>query len=91
MTMSSLRMQAVMTTLERLLNGEFIHPSTWFGVIFYALVFLALAWVGFRSLRIALEQLEGRAGKAHELAGRCGVLRHRLRTVRHRCVSGVDP
>ena len=21
-----------MTTLERLLNGEFIHPSTWFGV-----------------------------------------------------------
>ena len=49
----------MMTTLERLLNGEFIHPSTWFGAIFYALVFLVLAWVGLRSLRIALAQLEG--------------------------------
>lgn len=48
-----------MTAFERLLNGEFVNPSTWFGVIFYALVFLALVWVGLRSLRITLAQLEG--------------------------------
>ncbi len=48
-----------MTTVERLFNGEFVDPSTLFGVIFYALVCLALAWVGLRSLRITLAQLEG--------------------------------
>lgn len=48
-----------MTTLERVLSGEFVDPSTLFGVIFYALVFLTLAWVGLRSLRITLAQLDG--------------------------------
>lgn len=48
-----------MTTIERILHGEFVDPSTLFGVIFYALVFLTLAWVGLRSLRIALAQLDG--------------------------------
>jgi small-conductance mechanosensitive channel len=48
-----------MTTLERFLNGEFVNPGTVLGVIFYAVVFVALAWVGIRSLRIALTQLEG--------------------------------
>jgi small conductance mechanosensitive channel len=48
-----------MTTLERFLNGEFVNPSTVLGALFYAAVFFTLAWVGLRSLRIALTQLEG--------------------------------
>lgn len=48
-----------MTALERILSGEFVNPDTLFGAIFYALVFLGLAWVSLRSLRLTLERLEG--------------------------------
>jgi small-conductance mechanosensitive channel len=48
-----------MTPLERILSGEFVNPGTLFGVIFYALVFLLLAWFSLRSLRVTLERLEG--------------------------------
>jgi small-conductance mechanosensitive channel len=48
-----------MTALERILSGEFVNPDTLFGVIFYALVFLALAWLSLRSLRVTLRRLEG--------------------------------
>lgn len=48
-----------MKALERILSGEFVNPGTLFGVIFYALVFLGLAWLSLRSLRLALERLEG--------------------------------
>jgi small-conductance mechanosensitive channel len=48
-----------MTALERILSGEFVNPDTLFGVVFYALVFLALAWVSLRSLRATLKRLEG--------------------------------
>jgi small-conductance mechanosensitive channel len=48
-----------MTPLERILSGEFVNPGTLFGVIFYALVFLLLAWLSLRSLRVTLERLEG--------------------------------
>lgn len=48
-----------MTALERILSGEFVNPDTLFGVIFYALVFLGLAWLSLRSLRLTLERLEG--------------------------------
>lgn len=48
-----------MTALERILSGEFVNPDTLFGAIFYALVFLGLAWLSLRSLRLTLERLEG--------------------------------
>jgi small conductance mechanosensitive channel len=48
-----------MTPLERILSGEFVNPGTLFGVIFYALVLLLLAWLSLRSLRVTLERLEG--------------------------------
>ena len=48
-----------MTTLERILSGEFINPATLLGIIFYALLFLLLAWLGARSLRLTLTRLEG--------------------------------
>ena len=48
-----------MKALERILSGEFVNPGTLFGGIFYALVFLGLAWLSIRSLRLALERLEG--------------------------------
>ena len=48
-----------MKVLERILSGEFVNPATLFGAIFYALVFLGLAWVSLRSLRVALLRLEG--------------------------------
>ena len=48
-----------MTALERILSGEFVNPDTLFGAIFYALVFLGLAWLSLRSLRVTLERLEG--------------------------------
>jgi small-conductance mechanosensitive channel len=48
-----------MTALERILSGEFINPDTLFGAIFYALVFLGLAWLSLRSLRVTLDRLEG--------------------------------
>lgn len=48
-----------MTVLERILSGEFVNPATLFGAIFYALVFLVLAWLSLRSLRVTLARLEG--------------------------------
>jgi small-conductance mechanosensitive channel len=48
-----------MTPLERILSGEFVNPGTLFGVIFYALVFLLVAWLSMRSLHVTLERLEG--------------------------------
>lgn len=48
-----------MNVLERIIRGEFVNPGTLFGVIFYALVFLGLAWLSLRSLRVALVRLEG--------------------------------
>jgi small-conductance mechanosensitive channel len=48
-----------MTPLERILSGEFVNPGTLFGVIFYALVFLLVAWLSLRSLHVTLERLEG--------------------------------
>jgi small-conductance mechanosensitive channel len=48
-----------MKVMERILNGEFVNPGTLFGAIFYGLVFLGLAWLSLRSLRVALERLEG--------------------------------
>lgn len=48
-----------MRALERILSGEFVNPATLLGGIFYALAFLALAWLSLRSLRLALERLEG--------------------------------
>jgi small-conductance mechanosensitive channel len=49
-----------MKALEPILSGEFFDPGTLFGAIFYALVFLGLAWLSLRSLRVTLERLEGR-------------------------------
>lgn len=48
-----------MTALERILSGEFVNPDTLLGAIFYAVVFLGLAWLSLRSLRLTLERLEG--------------------------------
>ena len=48
-----------MTALERILSGEFVNPGTFFGAIFYALVFLGLARLRLRSLRVTLARLEG--------------------------------
>lgn len=48
-----------MTLFERILRGEFINPATWFGALFYALVFFVLAWLGARSLGLAMSRLEG--------------------------------
>lgn len=48
-----------MTALDRILSGEFVNPGTLFGAIFYALVFLVLAWLSLRSLRITLARLKG--------------------------------
>jgi hypothetical protein len=48
-----------MTPLERILSREFVNPGTLFGVIFYALVFLLVAWLSMRSLHVTLERLEG--------------------------------
>ena len=47
-----------MAVLERILDGEFINPATLLGAIFYALLFLFLAWLGARSLHLALLRLE---------------------------------
>ncbi len=47
-----------MTILERVLSGQFINPATLLGAIFYALLFLLLAWIGARSLRLTLTKLE---------------------------------
>jgi small-conductance mechanosensitive channel len=48
-----------MTTLERILSGEFVNPGTLFGAVFYGLVFLVLAWLSLRSLHLTLARLEG--------------------------------
>jgi small-conductance mechanosensitive channel len=47
-----------MIVLERILNGEFINPATLPGALFYAFVFVVLAWLGARSLRFTLARLE---------------------------------
>src|SRR5262245_22172356 len=47
-----------MNLMERILHGEFVNPATLVGAIFYALLFLFLAWRGARSLRLALTRLE---------------------------------
>ena len=47
-----------MAVLKRILSGEFINPATLLGAIFYALLFIVLAWLGARSLRLALTSLE---------------------------------
>jgi small conductance mechanosensitive channel len=47
-----------MAVLERILRGEFVNPGTLLGAIFYALLFLFLAWLGARSLRLTLMRLE---------------------------------
>ena len=44
--------------VERILRGEFVDPDTLFGAIFYALLFLFVAWLGARSLRLVLVRLE---------------------------------
>ena len=54
-----LLVEANMKVLERILSGEFVNTGTLFGAIFYGLVFLGLAWLSLRSLRVALERLEG--------------------------------
>lgn len=48
-----------MGALERILSGEFVDPGTPFGFIFYALVFLGLAWLSLRSLRLTLDRRKG--------------------------------
>ncbi|MBU6433797.1 MAG: mechanosensitive ion channel family protein [Nitrospirae bacterium] len=48
-----------MRALERILSGEFVNPATLLGVIFYALMFLGMAWLSLRSLRLTLVRLEG--------------------------------
>ena len=48
-----------MTSLKLIFSGEFVNPDTLFGVIFYALAFLMLAWLSPRSLRLAMKRLEG--------------------------------
>lgn len=48
-----------MTALERILSGEFVNPGTFFGAIFYALMFLVLAWLSLRSLHLTLARLAG--------------------------------
>ena len=47
-----------MAVLTRILSGEFINPATLLGAIFYALLFIVLAWLGARSLRLTLMRLE---------------------------------
>lgn len=47
-----------MTVLERIFHGEFVNPATLLGAIFYALLFILLAWLAAHSLRLALMRLE---------------------------------
>jgi len=47
-----------MAVLERILRGEFVNPATVLGAIFYAVLFLFLASLGARSLRLTLMRLE---------------------------------
>jgi small-conductance mechanosensitive channel len=47
-----------MTLVERILRGEFVNPDTLLGAIFYALLFLSLAWLGAHSMRLVLVRLE---------------------------------
>jgi small-conductance mechanosensitive channel len=48
-----------MTVFEQILYGEFINPATLVGVLFYALVFLLLGWLGTRFLDLSTNRLEG--------------------------------
>jgi small-conductance mechanosensitive channel len=47
-----------MVLIDRILRGEFINPDTLLGAMFYALLFLFLAWLGARSMRLVLVRLE---------------------------------
>ncbi len=43
-----------MTILDRFLRGEFVNPATLLGALFYGLVFLVLAGLATRALRLAV-------------------------------------
>jgi small-conductance mechanosensitive channel len=47
---------------ERLIGGEFTNPSTWPGMIFYAVVFLVVALLASRALRLAVDTVLERHG-----------------------------
>lgn len=49
-----------MEVLDQILRGEFVNPATLLGAIFYALLFLFLARLGARSLRLTLLHVEDR-------------------------------
>jgi len=55
---SDFPLEASMAILERILRGEFVNPATVLGAIFYAVLFLFLASLGARSLRLTLVRLE---------------------------------
>jgi small-conductance mechanosensitive channel len=47
-----------MIVIDRVLQGEFINPSTFLGALFYAAVFFMLTLLAIRSLRMALVPLQ---------------------------------
>ena len=47
-----------MIVIDRVLQGEFINPSTFLGALFYAVVFFMLTLLAIRSLRMALVPLQ---------------------------------
>ncbi len=50
-------MESTITILDRFLRGEFVNPATLLGALFYGLVFLALAGLAARALRLAVTNL----------------------------------
>jgi small conductance mechanosensitive channel len=46
-----------MAVLDSFLPIQFIRPETFFGALFYALVFLLVAWLGARVLRLSVARL----------------------------------
>jgi small-conductance mechanosensitive channel len=47
-------LESTITLLDRFLQGEFVNPATLLGALFYGLVFLVLAGLAARALRLAV-------------------------------------
>ena len=50
-------MESTITLLDRFLRGEFVNPATVLGALFYGLVFLVLAGLASRFLRLAVTKV----------------------------------
>lgn len=50
-------MESTITILDRFLRGEFVNPATLLGALFYGLVFLVLAGLAARTLRLAVTNI----------------------------------